>query len=208
MTYFDFNSASEQTSFELIPKGSLVRVRMTIKPGGFDDASQGWTGGYATRSSSTGSVYLNCEFVVTDGEFARRKMWSLIGLQSPKGPEWANMGRTMVKAILNSARNVQPGDNSQAAQNARRISGFSDLDGIEFLGKVDWDKDQNGQDKAVIKSAVTPDHKDYAAAMGAPRTPTQTPISASASASAAPAANAYAQATGRAPVPGRPSWAQ
>ena len=200
MTYFDFNSASEQTSFDLIPKGTLARVRMTIKPGGFDDASQGWTGGYATRSSSTGSVYLNCEFVVTDGEFARRKMWSLIGLHSPKGPEWANMGRTMVKAILNSARNVQPGDNSQAAQNARRISGFTDLDGIEFLGKVDWDKDQNGQDKAVIKAAVTPDHKDYAVAMDAPRAPA--PVSA------APAANAYAQATGRAPVPGRPSWAQ
>jgi len=160
--------------------------------------------GYATRSSSTGSVYLNCEFVVTDGEFARRKMWSLIGLHSPKGPEWANMGRTMVKAILNSARNVQPGDNSQAAQNARRISGFADLDGIEFLGKVDWDKDQNGQDKAVIKAAVTPDNKDYAAAMGAPRKPAP----ASASAGAAPAANAYAQATGRTPVPGRPSWAQ
>jgi hypothetical protein len=210
MTYFDFNSASEQTSFDLIPKGTLVRVRMTIKLGGFDDASQGWTGGYATRSVSTGSVYLNCEFVVTDGEFARRKMWSLIGLHSPKGPEWANMGRTMVKAILNSARNVQPSDSSQAAQNARRISGFADLDGIEFLGKVDWDKDQNGQDKAVIKSAVTPDHKDYAAAMGAPRAPSPASASASASGSAstAPAANAYAQATGRAPVPGRPSWAQ
>jgi len=208
MTYFDFNSASEQTSFDLIPKATLVRVRMTIKPGGFDDASQGWTGGYATRSTSTGSVYLNCEFVVTDGEFARRKMWSLIGLHSPKGPEWANMGRTMVKAILNSARNVQPGDNSQAAQNARRISGFADLDGIEFLGKVDWDKDQNGQDKAVIKAAVTPDHKDYTAAMGAPRTAAPAPAFASASAGAAPAANAYAQATGRAPVPGRPSWAQ
>jgi len=114
------------------------------------------------------------------------------------------MGRTMVKAILNSARNVQPGDNSQAAQNARRISGFADLDGIEFLGKVDWDKDQNGQDKAVIKAAVTPDHTDNAAAMGAPRTAAP----ATASAGVAPAANAYAQATGRAPVPGRPSWAQ
>jgi len=157
MTYFDFNSASEQTSFDLIPKGTLVRVRMTIRPGGFDDASQGWTGGYATRNDNTGSVYLNCEFVVMDGEFARRKMWSLIGLHSPKGPEWANMGRTFVKAILNSARGVHPGDNSPAAQNARRISGFADLDGIEFLGKVDWEKDQNGQDKSVIKAAITPD---------------------------------------------------
>ena len=26
MTYFDFNSASEQTSFDLIPKGTLVRL--------------------------------------------------------------------------------------------------------------------------------------------------------------------------------------
>ena len=63
MTYFDFNSASEQTSFDLIPKGTLVRVRMTIRPGGFDDASQGWTGGYATRNDNTGSVYLNWVFL-------------------------------------------------------------------------------------------------------------------------------------------------
>jgi hypothetical protein len=198
MSYFDFNSASEQSSFDLIPKGTVVRVRMTIRPGGFDDAGQGWTGGYATRNVNTGSVYLNCEFVVTEGEFARRKMWSLIGLSSPKGPEWANMGRTFVKAILNSARVVHPGDSSAAAQNARRISGFKDLDGIEFLGKVDWEKDQNGQDKSVIKSAITPDHKDYATLMGAAR-PASVP--------AANAPNAYAQASGRAPVPGLPSWA-
>jgi hypothetical protein len=36
-------------------------------------------------------------------------MWSLIGLSSPKGPEWANMGRSFMKAILNSARGIHPG---------------------------------------------------------------------------------------------------
>ena len=198
MTFFDFNSAAEQSSYDLIPKGTVVRVRMTIKPGGYDDPSQGWTGGYATRSLSTGSVYLNCEFVVLDGPFARRKMWSLIGLYSAKGAEWTNMGRTFIKAILNSARGINPNDSSPAAQNARRISGFADLEGIEFVGKVDWDKDQNGQDKCVIKSAVTPDHKDYAALMSGVSQPAPT----------ASAPNAYAQATGRSPVPGRPSWAQ
>ena len=202
MTFFDFNSAAEQTSYDLIPKGTMVRVRMTIKPGGYDDPSQGWTGGYATRSMTTGSVYLNCEFVVLDGPFARRKMWSLIGLYSAKGAEWTNMGRTFIKAILNSARGINPNDSSPAAQNARRISGFADLEGIEFVGKVDWDKDQNGQDKCVIKSAVTPEHKDYAAHMnGAPAGAASAPASSG-------GANAYAQATGRAPVPGRPSWAQ
>ena len=202
MTFFDFNSAAEQSSYDLIPKGTVVRVRMTIKPGGYDDPSQGWTGGYATRSMTTGSVYLNCEFVVLDGPFARRKMWSLIGLYSAKGAEWTNMGRTFIKAILNSARGINPNDSSPAAQNARRISGFADLEGIEFVGKVDWDKDQNGQDKCVIKSAVTPEHKDYAAHMnGAPAGASSAPASSG-------GANAYAQATGRAPVPGRPSWAQ
>lgn len=202
MTYFDFNSAAEQSSYDLIPKGTVVRVRMTIKPGGYDDPSQGWTGGYATRSMTTGSVYLNCEFVVLDGPFARRKMWSLIGLYSAKGAEWTNMGRTFIKAILNSARGINPNDSSPAAQNARRISGFADLEGIEFVGKVDRDKDQNGQDKCVIKSAVTPEHKDYAAHMnGAPAGAASAPASSG-------GANAYAQATGRAPVPGRPSWAQ
>lgn len=202
MTFFDFNSAAEQSSYALIPKNSLVRVRMTIKPGGYDDPSQGWTGGFATRSVSTGSVYLNCEFVVLDGPFARRKMWSLIGLHSAKGAEWTNMGRTFIKAILNSARGINPNDSSPAAQNARRISGFADLEGIEFLGKVDWEKDQNGEDKCVIKSAITPEHKDYAVHMNG-----AAPAPSGASASSG-GANAYAQATGRASVPGRPSWAQ
>lgn len=52
----DFNDAQSNTN--LIPKGTLAKVRLTIRPGGFDDASQGWTGGYATRGS-TGAVYLN-----------------------------------------------------------------------------------------------------------------------------------------------------
>lgn len=198
MSYFDFNSANDQGSFDLIPKGTLVHVRMTIRPGGYDDPAQGWTGGYATRNDATGSVYLNCEFVVLEGPYARRKMWSLIGLHSPKGTEWANMGRTFIKAILNSARGIHPNDNGPAAQNARRIGGFADLDGIEFLGRVDWEKDQYGADKSVVKAAVTPDHKDYAALMGA----------AQPSATAPSTAKAYAQATDRDPVPARPSWAQ
>src|SRR5579885_1272542 len=100
----DFNDAEQQQTFDLIPKGTVARVRMTIKPGGYDDPVQGWTGGYATQSFETGSVYLACEFVVLEGEYARRKMWSNVGLHSPKGPAWGNMGRSFVRAALNSAR--------------------------------------------------------------------------------------------------------
>ena len=157
----DFNNAESQQSFDVIPKGTIVPVRMTIKPGGFDDPNRGWTGGYATHNQSSGSVYLNCEFVITEGKYARRKIWSLIGLFSHKGPEWGNMGRSFVRGILNSARGLKDKDDSETAQRARRINGIGDLDGIEFLAKIDIEKDQNGEDKNTIKFAITPDHKEY-----------------------------------------------
>ena len=123
----DFNSA--QSNSNVIPKGTLAKVRLTIRPGGFDDPSQGWTGGFAKRAA-TGAVYLDAEYTVVDGPYARRKVWSLIGLYSPKGPDWTNMGRSFLRAILNSARGIHPADQSPQAQTARRIRGFPDLDGI------------------------------------------------------------------------------
>jgi hypothetical protein len=84
----------------------------------------------------------------------------------------------------------------------RRISGFADLEGVEFVAKIDVDKDQNGELKNIIKSAVTPDQKGYAEAMGsAPSTPAPSAYSAPAS-QTAPAQEQPA-------VPsGRPAWAQ
>ena len=133
-SWSDFNDAQSNTN--LIPKGTLAKVRLTIRPGGFDDPSQGWTGGYATRGS-TGAVYLNGEFTVLEGPYARRKVWSLIGLYSPKGPDWANMGRGLNRGILNSARGVSDKDNSPEAQARRRINGFGDLDGVEFVARIE-----------------------------------------------------------------------
>ena len=159
----DFNDADVQNNFDLIPKGVVAPVRMTIKPGGLDDHIQGWTGGYATRAKESDAVYLNCEFVVTQGEFAKRKVWSLIGLYSPKGHDWANMGRAFIRGILNSAHGLSDKDTTPRAMEARRIRGFADLDGIEFLAKIDVERDQNDQPKNVIKFAVTPDHKEYVA---------------------------------------------
>ena len=159
----DFNSAQGNTN--LIPKGTLIKVRLTIRPGGFDDESQGWTGGYAKRSA-TGAVYLDAEYTVLEGPFAKRKIWSLIGLYSPKGPDWGNMGRSRVRGILNSARGISDKDVSPEAQMKRRIAGFVDLDGLECVVRADLGTDTNGDDKNEVRSAVTPDHKDYAGIMG------------------------------------------
>jgi len=164
----DYNDATQNPN--LIPKGTIVRVRLTIRPGGFDDPSQGWTGGYATRGGS-GSVYLNGEFSVLEGPYAKRKIFTLIGLYSPKGPDWGNMGRSFVRGMLNSARGISDKDVSPQAQAARRISGFADFEGLEFLGRIEHGTDASGETKNEIRMAVTPDHRDYAQAMGRQATP-------------------------------------
>ena len=207
----DYNDAKANPN--LIPKGTLAKVRLSIRPGGFDDASQGWTGGYATRGS-TGAVYLNGEFTVLEGPYAKRKIWTLIGLYSPKGPDWANMGRSLIRGMLNSARGLSDKDVSPQAQAARRISGFADLDGLEFVARIDIGTDTNGDDKNEVRGAVTPDHKDYAQVMGrhtaqptyapAPSYPAPTPTAPAAPVpSTAPAAHAPLGAPDM-----RPTWAR
>jgi hypothetical protein len=212
----DYNDA--QSNPNLIPKGTIAKVRLTIRPGGFDDPSQGWTGGYATRGS-TGAVYLNGEFTVLEGPYAKRKIFTLIGLYSPKGPEWAGMGRSFLRGMLNSARGISDKDVSPQALAARRIGGFADLEGLEFLAKVDHGTDAGGETKNEIRMAVTPDHRDYAKAMGHQAAPAgYAPQPAY-----APPAPAYAPAAGPAmhqgafPAPApqpaagvdpRPTWAR
>ena len=197
----DFNDVKQNPN--LIPKGTIAKVRLTIRPGGFDDPSQGWTGGYARRGG-TGSVYLDVEYTVLEGPYAKRKVWSMIGLYSATGPGWANMGRSLVRGILNSARGLSDKDNSAEAQNARRISGFGDLDGLEFVARIDVEKDGRGDLRNVVKIAVEPDHPDYARATGAAVRPSPTSHTPPAP-TAAPAAAPQAQ---RPAVPGKPAWAQ
>lgn len=207
----DFNDAqAQQGAFDLIPRGSLVAVRMSLKPGGFDDFSQGWTGGYATQSLETGAVYLAAEFIVTAGPFAKRKLWSNIGLHSAKGAMWGQMGRAFIRAALNSARRVAPQDHSAQANEARRIGSFAELDGLEFLARVDVEKDNRGDERNVIKLIIEPDHKDYGAHMAQMMPVTQTaqltqssphmmqPTQPTLPVPSAPTAAA----------PGKPAWAQ
>jgi len=214
----DFNDA--QSNINLIPKGTLAKVRLTIRPGGFDDPTQGWTGGYAKRGG-TGAVYLDAEFTVLEGAYAKRKIWSMIGLYSPNGPNWTNMGRSLIRGILNSSRGISDKDNSPEAQARRRINGFADLDGLEFVARIDVGADTNGDDKNEIRNAVTIDHKDFAQIMGfstpmgsAPshvQPQTQLGYASSTPTYGAPAQRAEQQPPQHAPAPGftgRPSWAE
>jgi len=197
-SWFDFTDAPSNVN--IIPKGTLAKVRVTIRPGGYDNPEKGWTGGYATRGS-TGAVYLNAEYTVLDGQYAGRKIWSLIGLHSEKGPTWAEMGRSFVRNMLCSARGVSAKDKTPAADEALRITGFHDLDGLEFVARIDVGTDTEGQEKNEIRTAITPGHRDYAQLMG--RIPGPRPAAASGPGHPAPGHAAPSR-----PATGRPQWAQ
>jgi hypothetical protein len=163
MNYYDFNTATNQSGFDLISKGTIAKVNLRIKHGGYNDEAQGWIGGYATRNNISGAIYLDCEFTILSGEYTKRKIWSMIGLYSEKNNNsWGDIGRGFIRSILNSARGFSDKDNSEYAKYARKIKNFSDLDGLEFVAKIDIELDSSGNEKNVIKVAVDPSHKDYA----------------------------------------------
>lgn len=203
----DFNDAEDQQSFDLIPKGTVVRVCLNITPGGYSDPSQGWEDGWATQSDETGAVYLAGVFTVMEGEYAKRKVWSNIGLHSPKGDKWASMGRSFIRAILHSARNVHPEDMSPEAAAKRRIDGFHELEGIEFVARIDIERDVNGDQKNVIKQAVVPGQPEYAAPGAAPSTAPARPAARQQARPATHAAPSRAAAV-KAPVATTPAWAK
>lgn len=166
MSWMNFSDAEEQTGGDVIPHKTLAKVHMKIRPGGYNDEAKGWTGGYATRNDEKGSIYLDCEFTVMGGKYNKRKVWSLVGLHSPKGPKWEAMGRSFIRAALESARGIKPQDTSEQAMKARQVSGFADLDGLEFVVQIDVEPGEGDYgDKNKINNVIPVTHKDYAALM-------------------------------------------
>ncbi len=161
----DYNDA-DSMGYNLIPKNTVVKVCMKIKPGGYNNKESGWDGGYAKKSETTGAVYLDCIFTVMAGQYTGKKIFQLIGLYSEKNDNiWGQMGRAFIKTILNSKAGIAHSDESPAAVEARKITGLQDLDGIEFVAKISIQESLSYGDKNTIKQGVSIEDKNYAAIM-------------------------------------------
>ncbi|WP_353273381.1 hypothetical protein [Wolbachia endosymbiont (group A) of Agelastica alni] len=148
----DFNTAKSQSN--LIPKGTTAKVKMAIKPGGYEN--------WFTKSYATGSIYLNAEFTVTEGPYAKRKIYQVIGIKSGKAnvereDAWGESGRSMIRSILESARNIHPNDTSEKAMLARKLNSIADLNGLEFMAKVGIEANNRYGDRNRIATIITPD---------------------------------------------------
>lgn len=154
----DFNQAEKHKPPQnLIPKNTIVPVHMTIRPGGAGP------GGWLKRNKDGTCMMLDCEFTVTDGDYARRKFWTMLVVEGEtEGQQKASdITRSMIRAMLESARGVKPDDESETAVTARRIDGFADLDNLRFLAVVGVRKQEGYDDKNSLAAIVTPDRKDW-----------------------------------------------
>jgi hypothetical protein len=154
----NFNDAEDQMSYELIPHKTIAKVRLLLKKG--NHVTKEWPDGYATKSKAGTSVYLACEFVILGGEYENRKVWSKIGLHSDNSPLYAEIGRSMIKAILNSANSLHSKDKSPEAEKQRQIKSFADLDNLQVVAEITIN-DKGDKPLNEIKTIITPDHAKY-----------------------------------------------
>jgi hypothetical protein len=136
---------------------------MTVRPGGAGED------GMLKRSQDGGCEMLDCEFIVVDGKFVRRSLWERLVLAGTTDGHAtaAEISRSKLRAILESARGVKPDDASEQARAARKAN-LADFNGMRFIAKIGIEKGKpraNGggeyRDRNVLLTVVTPDRKDW-----------------------------------------------
>src|SRR5260221_14479494 len=111
---FDLNDAGPQMGpmGELIPDGTFVKLKMTIRPGGVNGAVP-LDAGLLKASASSDAKMLDCEFVVVEGPYARRRFWRHFVVDGGKRNDkrvsrgW-NISKSRFRAMIESAFGSNP----------------------------------------------------------------------------------------------------
>lgn len=160
----DFNTAeiqSQSTGRGPIPPDSCVIVQMHLR-----SPKAGKQGSHELLGrSDKGNEYIDVEFKVVQGAYEGKQIWQNFTV---KGSEQAvKISMRTLRAIVESARNISPSDQSPAAAEGRTLSDWSDFEGMQCIVKVDAKaevsiKDGNTYVNNHIKKIITPDMEEYA----------------------------------------------
>jgi hypothetical protein len=159
MSALDF---TDYEGAELIPNGTDCILQVKIK---FGDASDS----VLTYSKNRDAEVLKVMFTVVDGPQARRAFWqNLLVKGTTDGQKtMADKNNALLKAILDSARNLDPTDKSPAARQARTVQ-YRDFNDMRFQGvigvqpqRTDKDTGQTYQAQNFIDKVITRDLKEW-----------------------------------------------
>ncbi len=177
MSMFDFSDSDKQHERGPIPPDSMVLLEMNLRqPKPELTGSDPWL-----RMSNDGMCeMLDCEFVVASGSFTGKRIWKLFVMDggTEKHKQIKDRNREVIRAILDSARNIDPDDHSDAAKAARRVSSFEDFIGIRFAAVIGVDRPKPG-DQYInnnIKRVITMADEEYATIMEGGEVITDKPI--------------------------------
>lgn len=216
MGFYDFNDAGEQFeggSFSPIPGGSVVLV--AVRPEYINEGKEesDWI-----HRAKTGTAQLKVNFEVVDGQFAGRK-WNEFWTMDEAKAKAAQITRAKIKALLESARGIDPKDMSDNACAARKIAGPWDLYDLQAWAEITYRLNEHQGETRVyneVKKFVTPGMEHYGAEfIGSEPIPEAKPKAAAPAWGAKPAASGAAPAWGnKAPAASapaataKPAWAK
>jgi hypothetical protein len=163
---FDLNDAEVQGDFEVAPPG-LYWLRLDVQPGAVADDHL-----LSAKNGYTWHLKLKC--TVQEGEYAgvvafdyiTLKYDTVSGLDVPLTAQQAEnykiavrLGRSKLRALLESAFRIAPDDHSEEANAKRRVkdNDFLNLNGLVIFARVDVRKGTNGyKDSNSIDYVITP----------------------------------------------------
>jgi hypothetical protein len=149
---------------DLVPPG-IYQLRGKLKPGGAGEA------GALVLSKSGCLEMIRLECAIINNKHAGQKVWEYISINfladqvSPSASpeeiegykEAVRIGRLKLRALIDSAREIDPKDNSDEAQKRRDLADYFDLDGLTFWAWIDTKPGKGGYaDKSVIWFIITP----------------------------------------------------
>ena len=188
MAKLNFNDGGEQ--FSPVPAG-IYQVRAKVKPGGVGPD------GVLRIAKNMRAQMLELELTIVGGKYDGRRLWDYTTLDFDAGdyPDCPDMppleqsqrnkfetsvrlGRAKLKAILDSAYELDPTDHSAAAEQKRDLQSYLDFDDLSFWVWLDVRKgDGKYRDSNSVSLIVVRNMPEWSQCTGA----------ASASPSAAPA---------------------
>jgi len=160
---YDYSDAPPP-QFEVIPHGTTATLVLHIRAGDVGED------GLLTRSKDGGCEMLVSELTIVDGPYKGRKLferWILAGTTDGHAKS-ADINRSTLKAILDSALGLKPDDLSPQARAARTVD-LKQFEGMSFIGRIGIEKGrprndgsgENWPDKNILAGVITPDKRDW-----------------------------------------------
>jgi hypothetical protein len=162
------DNSNQQREFELIPDNTTARAIIKLSGGDIQLPEFG-DGAFFKQSQSTNAKWLPMELTIVGGQFDKRKIWQNLFVDgnklSDRGvPVAKEIGMRTLRSIIDSAFGLSSKDDNPQAQQARNLSGVSQLQGLEVCIRVGIEKGSNGySDKNKVKAFLTADQNGYIA---------------------------------------------